>query len=298
MTSHATINKSAIRFYSAHPLFSWSDKLKFKLRTYFNPAISAQWFAMWTPFEAYEPNYLGCKLEQVHRPHYDKRFGRAQMADFLIQHEASFRRLFPPTVVQQIHQGQEVRLAEFQDKTGQTAHLSLGYSPQFNKEGSLLLGLHVQGIRVVSLVFSVHMNGAEGSCIYLGCIQSVNVNTREVVKQATKALHGIQPRILLLEVVQLMAEIFQMDRIEGIHQQNHPYANTKKQKDIRINLNEIWEMMGGQLNTQGNYDIPAQLVLKPLEEYKSNKRSEYKQRHLIIENIKSELQKTLSAKLI
>ena len=293
MTSPSPVNSSAIRFYATHPLFSWSDKIKFKLRTYLNPAISAQWFELWQPFEAYEPNYLGYKLEQVHRPHYDRRFSRADIADFLIQHETSFRRVFPLTVVQQIHQGREVCLAEFEDKTGQTAQLSLGYSPQFNKEGSLLLSLHVQGVRVVSLVFSVHNHQPAGSCIYLGCIQSVNVNTREVVKQATKALHGIQPRILLLEVVQLMANIFHIERIEGISQQNHPYAHTKKQKDIRINLNEIWEMMGGQLNTRGNYDIPTRLVLKPLEEYKSNKRSEYKQRHLLINGIKLALNQLL-----
>lgn len=293
MTSPSPVNSSAIRFYATHPLFSWSDKIKFKLRTYRKPAISARWFVLWQPFEAYEPNYLGYKLEQVHRPHYDRRFSRADIADFLIQHETSFRRVFSSLVVQQIHQGREVCLAEFEDKTGQTAQLSLGYSPQFNKEGSLLLGLHVQGVRVVSLVFSIHTLQPASSCIYLGCIQSVNVNTREVVKQATKALHGIQPRILLLEVVQLMAEIFHINHIEGINQQNHPYANTKKEKDIRINLNEIWEMMGGQLNTRGNYDIPAQLVLKPLEEYKSNKRSEYRQRHLMIESIKSALKKSL-----
>ena len=290
MTSQADINSSAIRFYSAHPLFSWSDKLKFKLRTYSSPDLSAKWFALWQPLKDYEPNYVGYKLEQVHRPHYDRRLGRADIAQFLVQHETSFRQLFPLSLVQQIHQGQEVRLAEFEDKTGQTAFLSLGYSPQFNKEGSLLLGLHVQGVRVVSLVFSVH---TEEACIYIGCIQSVNVNTREVVKQATKALHGIQPRILLLEVVQLMAEIFNIERIEGIGQDNHPYANTKKENDIRINLNEIWALLGGQLNANGNYDIPARLVLKPLEEYKSNKRSEYKQRHLLIENIQFELKKIL-----
>ena len=282
MISPQAISASAIQYYSAHPLFSWSDKLKFKLRTYSSPDLSAKWFALWQPLKDYEPNYVGYKLEQVHRPHYDRRFNRVQIADFLIQHETSFRRIFPAQVVQLIHLGQEVRLAEFEDKTGQTAFLSLGYSPQFNKEGSLLLGLHVQGVRVVSLVFSVH---TEEACIYIGCIQSVNVNTREVVKQATKALHGIQPRILLLEVVQLMAEIFNIERIEGISQDNHPYANTKKEKDIRINLNEIWALVGGQLNANGNYDIPARLVLKPLEEYKSNKRSEYKQRHLLIENI-------------
>jgi uncharacterized protein VirK/YbjX len=289
MTSPADINSSAIGFYSSHPLFSWSDKLKFKLRTYFNPGQSAQWFELWQPLSAFEPHYLGYKLEQVHRPHYDRRFSRTEIAQFLVQHETSFRQLFPPSLVQHIHQGEEVRLAEFEDKTGQTAFLSLGYSPQFNKEGSLLLSLHVQGIRVVSLVFSIHAQGLEGGCIYLGCIQSVNLNTREVVKQATKALHGIQPRILLLEVVQMMAEIFNIGRIEGINQDNHPYANTKKEKDIRINLNEIWALVGGQLNANGNVDIPAKLVLKPLEEYKSNKRSEYKQRHLLIENIHSAL---------
>ena len=293
MISLSAINSSAIRFYAAHPLFSWSDKLKFKFRTYFNPAISAQWFAMWTPFEAYEPNYLGYKLEQVHRPHYDRRFNKAQITNFLVQHETSFRGLFPSDLVQHIHQGQEWRLAEFEDKAGHTAFLNIGYSPQFNKEGSLLLSLHVQGVRVVSLVFSVHNSDSAGACIYIGCLQSLNVNTREVLKQATKALHGIQPRILLLEVVQLMAEIFNIERIEGIGQDNHPYANTKKEKDIRINLNEIWALLGGQLNANGNYDIPARLVLKPLEEYKSNKRSEYKQRHLLIENIQFELKKIL-----
>ena len=294
MTSPQAINAAAIDFYASHPLFSWSDKVKFRLRTAFNPSLSAQWFALWQPLDAYEPHYVGYKLEQVHRPHYDKRLSRAQITDFLVQHETTFRRLCPHALVRQIHQGQEVCLAEFVDKHGHTACLSLGYSPQFNKEGSLLLSLHVQQVRVVSLVFSMHANSLAGSCIYLGCIQSVNVNTRDVVKNATKALHGIQPRILLLEVVQMMADILQINRIEGINQANHPYANTKKENDIRINLNEIWALVGGQLNAQGNYEIPARLVLKPLEDYKSSKRSEYRQRHLLIDQIKLKLNQSLA----
>ena len=139
-------------------------------------------------------------------------------------------------------------------------------------------------------LFSINLKDNNGRSIYdasftflkpnkllIASIQGPSYeDAQEAVKQATKELHGVRPMFMLMNVFRLLAEKWQCELIGIPHTSQGKYRLSARSK-ILFNYDEFWQENQGQLNGQ-YWQLPLEIIRKPLEEIASKKRSMYRKR--------------------
>ncbi len=162
-------------------------------------------------------------------------------------------------------------------------------------EGLWMLGLYAGEHKVYVITFTV---GHDNKLI-IGSIQGANADSeRTLIKQTTKKMHGLRPQQLIIWLAGELAQLWQLDGVEGISDDNHPRMNIRKKlrnkKVYQANYEKIWQDYQGvqQDNTKeghwGNWKIPP-LPQKPIEEIAQKKRSMYRKRYAMMDEIRQSI---------
>jgi hypothetical protein len=238
-------------------------------------------------------------LDQIHRPHYDKRFDPIRRADFLIAHFRAIRTKLGPNAYERLLQNQDLHLGTIVGKQNATYGVRFALNSQFSKEGSICLSLYRNDEFLMTL--AVSLGAQSGSLvtnptIFIGCIQSTNREPKEQLRLATKELFGIQPRFLLMQALRAVASVWGVDQIEAISGVNHPYQQRPSDRDrVRIDYDSFWELIGGHRSDSGNYSIPLTVEFKDINAYPSEKRNEQRNRRMLIEKLASQIKSALNS---
>ena len=107
------------------------------------------------------------------------------------------------------------------------------------------------------------------------------------MKQATKELHGVRPMFMLMNVFRLLAEKWQCELIGIPHTSQGKYRLSARSK-ILFNYDEFWQENQGQLTGQ-YWQLPLEIARKPLEEIASKKRSMYRKRYEMLDDLSEKL---------
>lgn len=270
---------------------SLKSKIIFVLRFLAQPAASSIWF-----FFLHQSSVRQLVVRQIslldtiHRPFYDRRLSIFERLSLLQNHFALSMHTIGVDVLKQLIRGERLPLASFHGKNDQPYQLALISNPAYQREGGLTLALCQQDTMLQCLTFSLDQRPA-GLFIRVGGTQSCQANTREQIKEATKALYGIQPRLLLIEALRFIAQDLQCIAIECVGKKNHIYQALRYRfsKQIRAEYDQLWTMAGGIPHFNGNFLLPLFSEEKPLSERPANKRAEYRGR----DNIKIALREQL-----
>jgi len=237
-------------------------------------------------------------LEQIHRPHYDRRFDAVRRADFLIGHFRAIKTKLSPGSHDRLLQDQHLHLGKIVGKQGSTYDVRLTLNSQFSKEGSICLCLFRNDEHLLTLALSLgrQVGPADGDqAIFIGCIQSTNREPREQLRIATRELHGIQPRLLVMHALRAVANVWGVERIEGVASANHPYQQRPSYRDrVRIDYDAFWELVGGHRCESGNFSIPLISEFKDISAYPSDKRNEHRKRQALFKELADQIASTLS----
>ncbi len=252
----------------------------FLLRTALRPRTSLAWF------DYLHQSYLRktahadiSLLDTIHRPFFDRTIDTATRLDLLQNHFHLAGALFGKNLAQELAHGKEIEIASFQGKNQQEFRLSLFRACDFKREGGLTLGLFQDSHLLQCLSFSFDRS-QQGLVIRVGGVQSCKQNARELIRACTKSLHGIQPRLLLIEALRCIAREINCSGIECIAKKNHIYQAWRYRfsKCIKAEYDSLWESAGASQHSNGNYVLPLAAEEKPLSERPANKRSEYRAR--------------------
>ena len=107
------------------------------------------------------------------------------------------------------------------------------------------------------------------------------------MKQATKELHGVRPMFMLMNVFRLLAEKWQCELIGIPHTSQGKYRLSARSK-ILFNYDEFWQENQGQLKDQ-YWQLPLKSARKPLEEIASKKRSMYRKRYEMLDDLSEKI---------
>lgn len=133
--------------------------------------------------------------------------------------------------------------------------------------------------------------------LLLSCIQGYkykDFNILEINKILTKKCHGLRPVALLIECSKMLCEILKLQATLGVHEKNQIRSQKGKEKGYFVDYQKIWLENGGKLvkiNNHLYYELSHKR--KNLEEIPSSKRSMYKKRFAILEEIKQALDQSL-----
>ena len=130
--------------------------------------------------------------------------------------------------------------------------------------------------------------------LLIASIQGTKSDTAtEEIKQATKQLHGIRPGFLLVYIFKMLCEIkqFQLVGISKKHQIKYRFNDSSR---LLFDYDAFWIENGGELK-QNYWHIPNTIERKSMDDIPSKKRSMYKKRYEMLDNIKQSLHQLFQA---
>ncbi len=171
-------------------------------------------------------------------------------------------------------------------------YLTLGYDDGFRKEGELVFYLKCDqlGGTIVAASFSFEEIEVGRWVCRIGCVQGHKGNVENSTKAAQKLLYGVRPKSLIVFAVQefsrqlgFTAVYATGDAIQtyrGKHVVHLPWRHA-----IQFDYNAIWIESGGRPGRDGWYELPLMLVRKNIHEIKTNKRSLYRRRYNLLDDL-------------
>jgi len=175
--------------------------------------------------------------------------------------------------------------------------VTLNHDVRFRKEGELVLDLWVGSLTraVSSVAFSLERNMDGSYTCYIGCIQGgKDGHQHDDVIIATKAMHGIRPKSLLIFVVQEIGRSIGVSKLYGVgnaiqaHRNKH-WIRVPFFHDYPFNYDETWIEAKGVAESNGWYRLPLETHKRSIEEIKTNKRSMYSRRYKMMDDISHQI---------
>jgi uncharacterized protein VirK/YbjX len=267
-------------------------KIRFLLRSLFFYKASRAWYDyLKTSHLSAHPRALNDLIQQVHRPFYDCRITAFKKVLLLMNHHTCQLKLLGDKKTFALLDKGKSEICTITSKNHEKYKITLEQKEQFNKEGSLSLSLLSNAQTVMSLIFSFNEEVGHKR-VLIGCVQATANETAEKLRHISHEFYGIQPRILLVNVLRLLCAEMDIKEIEAIGAANHIYQSFRyrRKKKIVVPYDALWELLGGTKKANGNYEIPTAIPHKPIESYPSKKRSEHRHRNALLETIKMQLQ--------
>ena len=175
----------------------------------------------------------------------------------------------------------------------------LYYGAGQRKEGllTLLLTLENQGVYHANFRFGKGFNGEPA--MWIGTVQGYK-DGLDNAKTVTKKMFGYRPKNFIMFLLRHIAVICKVESIYAVSDEGF-YANTHLVRGHRAKvaeLNPLWEESGGVVCSDKRFfKIPLEEYRKPIEEIKSQKRSQYRKRYDLLDQYQEEVQENLKPDL-
>ncbi len=191
-----------------------------------------------------------------------------------------------------IESNQVFEIADFKLHDSTQGKLILWYEDRYRKEGELLLSFVCEelGGMIVTASFSFEELSIDNWICRIGCIQGHSSNGENATKMAQKLLHGLRPKALIVFAIQEFSKHLGFSGVYGAgddiqaYRQKH-LIHLPGRHDINFNYNAIWTECGGELAMDGWYKLPLSQVPKNMEDISSNKRSQYRKRYTLLDEL-------------
>lgn len=112
-------------------------------------------------------------------------------------------------------------------------------------------------------------------------------NAQELIKKATKDLHGVRPMFMLIHVFRELAKHWQCDLL-GIPRKSQGKYRLSARSKMLFDYDEFWQENQG-IYQNLYWQLPLDIERKPLEEIASKKRSMYRKRYEMLDRLTTEI---------
>ena len=170
--------------------------------------------------------------------------------------------------------------------------ITLDQPPWFMREGGLTLNLFVGDFRAYSLAFALSLSEQGRMDCLIGAIQGRDTDgALDLYRDLTKNMHGLRPRDFLIEICRMLCRHWRVRYLLGIRdsQRHHRHAFFKGQKVTLQDYDAVWQDRGGMPDDANFYRLPITPDRRPIEDIKPNKRSLYRRRYLLLDEIEADI---------
>ncbi|MBB5019650.1 hypothetical protein HNQ59_002958 [Chitinivorax tropicus] len=236
-------------------------------------------------------------LLKLQRPYIRKNISLREKLSILEAHYDFMDRHLTSHLRQALYQTGRLALGECVGKSGQRYRVELNPTRSFDKEGELMVCLIApsnEGV-LTRAVFSIRQD-AGGYAMEIGCLQGPRRNLgNEAIKTATRDLHGLRPKNLVMRCLYDLAKQWGIQRVYAVAGRFHVYHTPfRRQRTISADYDSFWEELGGQLTTNGRFALPPEQPRKKLEEIDSKKRAQYVRRFSLEDDLSSSISEALA----
>lgn len=269
-------------------------RLKFALRTLAFPVTTLRYLNQLSHLPEIDQlmNVQGLLPAKPHRPYLRAGISVAARAQAILDHYQLIASLPNGALRQLLQSPGDNLLATLQGKNGEC--FSLFSCPgRFDREGEITLVLRYQDEVIASLSFSL-INEEGRRTLLIGGLQGPRKHvSNEVIREATKAAHGLFPKRLVMEVVFMLAQQCAAEKIVAVGDTTHVFRSLRyrhsKSDYFFASYSEFWASLGGEAREDGLFQLPLGVSRKPLEAIASKKRAEYRRRYELLDALAQQL---------
>ena len=152
-------------------------------------------------------------------------------------------------------------------------------------------------------MWSLSLRDSEGKRLYMATFALVDgkllaasiqgpagEEAKDLVRSLTKQLHGLRPQQLMVTALQYFSASLNLDGIIGIAQEHQVKLRWRLKKRVKMNYDLFWQENGATLGDDGYWHLPQIPPRKDLAEIESKKRSMYRKRYQMLDNMAAEMQ--------
>lgn len=169
------------------------------------------------------------------------------------------------------------------------ARADLGYSIQLraanvlDREGELVLQL-VHGTDLVCSIAFSFMQHERGIAIGIGCLQGPPGDAGlERIRAATRELHGLRPKNLLVRLVRQLGYDFGCQELVLVANLNRVVTKASRKGKVHADYDGLWEELHAWRRPDGDFALDCEDLPVPcMESIPSKKRSEARKRHELL----------------
>jgi len=296
----------ACHIYPRQANHRFAKRTRFIYRAFTSPSVWLPWhsFLESSPFERLARDFPRL-YEKPLRPYLHKGLRPGGILRMLRSHYQFLQHHGPSGLVGALLDNRPFVLNEHSvDGLEQPLLLNLSYARHMQQEGELTLSLGFQDSLetfkhhrwITSLTFMLR-RGAGGRELLVGGIQGGHSeDSREQIRLATHAFHGLRPKYLLVHLLRQVASCWGASDILAVSDSAHCLTRSRYRGRIKIesSYDDLWQEVGGTLREDGFYSLPVAQHQRPLEEVPSRKRAQYRRRYALMDAIDAEIREKLA----
>ncbi|OCG60384.1 hypothetical protein A9G42_11345 [Gilliamella sp. Nev6-6] len=276
-------------------------RYKFFLRTLFLSPITLKWldklrqYPLLGYYFSCQTN-LPCKLQ---RPYLASCLSQKARYDALVYHY-DFLAKQPDSLTKAFYNPQSpFILADMSVKNETNIQIAVQARNKFAREGEISLYFYdSDGIDLATLTFSIIEYQNKPTLFIAGLQGTGYPDARTRVQKATKACYGLFPKRVVVEAALIVARYYHLTQIIAVGNKTHIYNNWRynsRQERILSDYDEFWLTIDGKQNAQGLFLLPNQIHRKSIEEIASKKRSEYRNRYTLLDQLQTKIEEQLTS---
>lgn len=285
-----------------NPLWEKSSyRLKFFSRSLFMYPITLKWLSI---LESYpfvdlflvKQHNLPTKLQ---RPYLASSLSSKQRFLALKSHY-DFLSTQPKSLTEAFYQQTAFKLSSLSGKNETSFFIEISASDKYSREGELTLFFkNAENKELASLTFSL-IDWKGKKTLFIAGLQGAEravEDPKQAISQATKSCFGAFPKRLLVDAALEMARFFKFEQIMAVSNTTHIYNNWRYRQrfnQLHADYDSFWLSLNAELKSGQFFYLPTELVNKPIEEVASKKRSEYRQRYQLLDQLKTDIATVLS----
>lgn len=227
---------------------------------------------------------------KTHRQYLMRGLNASDRADAVISHYHWIDGLSDPTLAHALSSPKEQTIAQFQAKNAAVYTLNASSALSAEREGESTLWLRDNdNTLLASLTFSVARSKGQ-PVIVIGGLQGPRRHvSRDVIKQATRACHGLFPKRVLMEALLTLAKQTRITAIFAVSDEGHVFRALRyrlsKGRHFHASYDEFWESLDAKKVSPFCWQLPLAIKRKSLDDIASKKRAEYRRRFELLDQI-------------
>lgn len=227
---------------------------------------------------------------KTHRQYLTRGMNANQRAEAIVHHYEWLDALPDANLATALTHPTAHPVLNFQAKDDASYTVYASSASKAEREGESTLWLRdEEDTLLASLTFSVVPEG-DSSALVIGGLQGPRRGvTRETIKKATRACHGLFPKRVLMEVIFNLAAKSNITAIYGVSDEGHVFRALRyrlsKGRHFHASYDEFWASIDGKKMSAYRWQLPLQMERKSLEDIASKKRAEYRRRFGLLDEI-------------
>ena len=175
-------------------------------------------------------------------------------------------------------------------------HLNFIFEGGQKKEGVASVMLKLDNMKIYQMIFWLGYDENNQEALYIGAMQGSNeAEANNLIKGLTKHFYGYRTKNLILYMTRCLAKSLDINKIYAVSNKGY-YANNHLRIDrkLKTSLDEFWEETGGKLTTDYRfYELPVEEYRKSIDEIKTHKRSQYRNRFKKLDEVEEKIIETV-----